>query len=182
MKRILAAALMLTSSVALSTPQEAELLIVNDEPTALLAEPLAPLLEQQRIAGNLHVALGGWCRTSNWRGYVGTWEIRDGVLYLVKLGSACHEPKDVPLDVVIPGASSPLKASWFSGNLMIPLVKRRAGWHLGEEFMLMQFERVTVVNGVVTERQKIERSRRGGSADASSSAPANGVMGSRSLE
>ena len=169
MRRILAAALMFMSSVVFATPQEAEVILVNDEPTPLLAEPLAPLLEQQNIAGNLHAALGEWCTTANWRGYVGTWEIRDGALYLVKLGSRCHKPSEVPVDAVIPGASSPQRAYWFSGNLTIPLVKRNIGWHLGEEFMLMRYELVTVVHGVVTDRTTIERPRHGGSTSASSS-------------
>lgn len=166
---------MFMSSAAFATPQAAEVIIVNDEPTALLAEPLAPLLKQQKIADNLRAALGGWCTTANWRGYVGTWEIRDGALYLVKLGSPCHEPNDAPLDAVVPGASSPQRAYWFSGTLTIPLVKKSSSWHLGEDFMLMRYELVTVVNGVVTERKTIERPRHSGSTGASSSVPASGV-------
>jgi len=164
---------MFVSSVVFATSQVAEVIIVNDEPIPLLAEPLAPMLEQQKVADNLHAALGGWCTTANWRGYVGTWEIRDGALYLVKLASRCHEPSEVPLDAVIPGASSPQRAYWFSGNLTIPLVKRSIGWHLGEEFMLMRYELVTVVHGVVTDRKTIERPRHSGSTGASSSPRAN---------
>ena len=175
MRRVFAAILLFASGVAFATPQVAEVIIVNDEPTALLAEPLAPLLKQQRIADNLRAALGGWCTTANWRGYVGTWEIRDGALYLVKLGSPCHEPNDAPLDTVIPGASSPQRAYWFSGNLTVPLVKRRMDWHLGEEFVVLRYERITVVNGVVNDRKTIERPRDGGSTGASSSAPASGA-------
>ncbi|WP_439893087.1 hypothetical protein ACS7SF_24560 (plasmid) [Ralstonia sp. 25C] len=133
------------------------MITVNDEPTAPLAEPLAPLLEQKKISDNLRAALDGWCSTANWRGYIGTWQIRDGALYLVKLGSRCHEPSEAPLEAVIPGASSPQRAYWFSGKLTIPLVKRNSGWHLGEEFMLMRYELVTVVHGVVTDRKTIER-------------------------
>lgn len=169
MRRILAAAVMFMSSVASATSQVAEVIIVNDEPTPLLAEPLAPMLEQQSIAANLHAALGGACTTANWRGYVGTWEIRGGALYLVKLASQCHEPNEVPLDAVIPGASSPQRAYWFSGNLAIPLVKRRIPWHLGEEFILLRYELVTVLRGVVTERRVIERARHSRPTGASSS-------------
>ncbi|MBN6207505.1 hypothetical protein JYK21_13610 [Ralstonia pickettii] len=102
MRRLVAVALIFIADAAFATPQVAEVILVNDEPTALLAEPLAPLLEEEKISDNLRVALGGWCSTANWRGYVGTWEIRDGALYLVKLGSRCHQPSEVPLDAVIP--------------------------------------------------------------------------------
>lgn len=173
LRQILAVVLLFMSGLASATPQMAEVIIVNDEPTALLAEPLAPLLEEKKISDNLRAALGGWCSTANWRGYVGTWEIRDGALYLVKLGSRCHQPSEVPLDAVIPGASSPQRAYWFSGELTIPLVKRSIGWHLGEEFMLMRYELVTVVHGVVTDRKTIERPRHGASTSASSSPRAN---------
>ena len=173
MRRIFAAAVMFMSSGAFATSQVAEVIIVNDEPTPLLAEPLAPMLEQQNIAANLHAVLGRACTTANWRGYVGTWEIRDGALYLVKLASQCHEPNEVPLDAVIPGTSSPQRAYWFSGNLTIPLVKRRIPWHLGEEFILMRYELVTVVHGVVTDRKIIERARHSGSTSAGSSRQGN---------
>lgn len=173
MRRIFATILMFMSSVAFATPQVAEVIIVRGESTALLAEPLAPLLKQEEIARNLHAAFGWGCTTANWRGYVGTWEIRGDVLYLVKLSSECHEPNEVPLGAVIPGASSPWKASWFSGNLTIPLVKRRMAWHLGEEFIVLRYELVTVVNGEVTERRTIERSGHGDSPPINSSAPAS---------
>ncbi|WP_426399484.1 hypothetical protein ACN9M1_24635 [Ralstonia sp. R-29] len=170
MRRVFAAFLLFASGVAFATPQVAEVIIVNDESTALLAEPLAPLLKHQKIADNLRAALGGWCTTANWRGYVGTWEIRDGALYLVKLASPCHEPNDTPLDAVIPDASSPQRAYWFSGTLTIPLVKKSSSWHLGEELFVLRYERVTVVNGVVTDRKTIERPRHSESTAASSSA------------
>ncbi len=172
MKWILAVALMAMAGMACATRQVAEVVVVNGEPTALLAEPLAPLLERPGIAANFRAQIGGGCATDNWRGYQGTWEIRDNALYLVKLTS-CHVPDGVPIDAVIPGATTPLKAIWFSGNLTIPLTKRRMAWHLGEDFLLEHYELIAIVDGVVKERKTIERTKYRDASGAKASAPAH---------
>ncbi|WP_416046730.1 hypothetical protein [Cupriavidus basilensis] len=99
MKRILAVTLMAMSGMAWATLQMAEVVIIDGEPTALLAEPLAPLLDRLEVASGLRTQVGTNLCTASWRGYQGTWEIRDDALYLVKLSiSPCHDPREVPLD------------------------------------------------------------------------------------
>lgn len=160
MRRILAVALMAMSGMAWATQQMAEVMIVDGEPIALLAEPLAPLLARPEVASSLRTQVGTSLCTANWRGYQGTWEIRDDALYLVKLSiSPCHDPREVPIDTVIPDAAAPLRATWFSGDLTIPLTKRHKHWHLEEGFMLERYELVTIAEGVVKERRTIERTR-----------------------
>lgn len=143
MRRVLAVALMTISSMAWATLQMPEIMIVDDEPTLLLPVPLAPFLDRLGIASNFHANVR-WRTTANWRGYQGTWEIRDNPLYLLKLNSQCRQLEDIPIDAIIPGAVAPVKATWFSGDLMVPLTGQRMRWSLDRVAFLDRFELITL--------------------------------------
>jgi len=64
------------------------------------------------------------------RGYRASWEIRDDVLYLVKLELGCDELRDVPLSLLFPGQRSPVRASWFSGQLALRTKWGRSLYHV----------------------------------------------------
>ena len=56
--------------------------------------------------------------TANWRGYHGTWKIKDGRLYLDKLqGHVEGREELLALDELLPNAQPPIFAEWFSGEL-----------------------------------------------------------------
>jgi hypothetical protein len=63
------------------------------------------------------------CRMSaDWRGYVGTWAIKKNELFLVSVRVAtCGDPpfKEIPLSALRPGATGPIKAEWFSGEILL---------------------------------------------------------------
>jgi hypothetical protein len=57
--------------------------------------------------------------TACWRGYVGTWKIKNDELYLVSLQEGYPRTGGIPLDKVNPDWISPVKATWFTGTIQI---------------------------------------------------------------
>jgi len=58
--------------------------------------------------------------TACWRGYIATWEIRNGSLFLKSLGKEAMPNADetpIPLTNVFPDADGPVPAEWYSGVL-----------------------------------------------------------------
>ena len=79
-----------------------------------------------------------------WRGYVGTWEIKDGRLYLLKLD------RDYELE-----GNEPLFADWVSEELTIiiePTLEGLSAGLLGGE----KIKKVKIKNGIVQEDTFIE--------------------------
>ncbi|MCB0057976.1 MAG: hypothetical protein KDE45_13160 [Caldilineaceae bacterium] len=133
------------------TAQSPERLILDGRPRALYAEPLYRLCKQYRLdLRNPSV----WC-TANYRGYVGTWEIRGGALYLVHLcwdgcgGRNSEAPmSDDLLRQLLRaagGGAFPLHAHWFNGLIRVAIGKRLVyshhGWsHWHERERVMTFK------------------------------------------
>ena len=63
-----------------------------------------------------------YTRSSCWRGYVGTWEIRDDKLYLIEFSSGMY-------DVL---ANLPILADWISGTAKVATgeVKASSSWDI----------------------------------------------------
>lgn len=54
-----------------------------------------------------------------WRGYVGTWEINQGRLYLIKLHGTLQDGTTATLATVFPNYPERVFAHWYSGTLHI---------------------------------------------------------------
>jgi len=97
------------------TAQTPEVLIHRGQELALYAQPLYDRLTRIPKAKRPIFAPPS---TSCWRGYVGTWEIRDGVLTLIALQGWLKrgdEVVDASLDLAFPKAKGALAATWFTG-------------------------------------------------------------------
>ena len=100
------------------TAQASELLIYQGQELSLCETPLDDYL----ASSGRHIEFEA-TSTALWRGYVGTWEIIDGRLYLVALeGSMLVNNKhtDVKLQDVFPQFPNGLFAHWYSGELRCP--------------------------------------------------------------
>lgn len=69
--------------------------------------------------------------TALWRGYVGTWEVADGRLYLVGLSGDFEDGTPVSLGAVFPGYPERVFAHWYSGTVRIPEGKLLRYVHMG---------------------------------------------------
>jgi len=128
------------------TAQAPERIILDGRPRPLHADPLHKLL--RRRLKNPH----GWS-TANYRGYVGTWEIRDRRLYLVHLcwdGWTGHR-SEIPMSDkerqrlfrAARCSGFPIHAYWFTGILRIAIGRRLVYSHHGWSHW---FERERVIH------------------------------------
>jgi hypothetical protein len=98
--------------------------------------------------------------TACWRGYIGSWEIRENTLYLVDInawmrdGSGKAAP--VGFNAVFPGKKAPLKAEWFTGTLRIPRGKPIRHVHMGYQTVYEEEVHLRIEAGKVVDRQTID--------------------------
>ena len=102
------------------TAQMPEILLHRGERLDMAADPLGEYWKRSR---RRHLPTFAFSSTACWRGYVGTWEFRDGFLCLVALdGWMVVDGRDVPasLAAALPWAGGCLRATWFSDVLRCP--------------------------------------------------------------
>jgi hypothetical protein len=138
------------------TAQFTEKLILNGESFAMTSTPLGD-----------YFVLGGNCpklqpgSTALWRSYVGTWEVVDDRLYLIKISATLESGTPATLEHFFPGFPDRVFAHWFSGKVRLPQGELLKYVHMGfgstyerDEFIHFKYGvmtgRHTVVNGVAT--------------------------------
>lgn len=126
------------------TAQIPETLHYQGERLALFDEPLRAYFQLPGVS-SLFVAES----TANWRGYEGTWEIRDDRLYLTGLEGRLKDGSTGTLATVFPDSPNGVFARWYSGELHTPRGRLIKYVHMGyasqyESDLLLQIE-----NGVL---------------------------------
>ena len=86
-----------------------------------------------------------YTRSSCWRGYVGTWEIKDDKLYLIDFSSGKY-------DVLV---NLPILADWISGTAKVATgeVKASSSWDIETYETEMH---LTIENGLVVKTKNIK--------------------------
>lgn len=97
------------------TAQVSEVLHYEGQKLAMMDNPL----------GDYFSLRGHWPRfqgpsTALWRGYVGTWEVREGRLYLIGIRAQLEDGTTVTLETLFPGYPERVFAHWFTGKLRVP--------------------------------------------------------------
>jgi hypothetical protein len=129
------------------TAQVPERIILDGRPRALYAAPLYRLAKRCR----LDLASPHCGSTANYRGYTGTWEIRNHRLYLVHLCWLGRTLSEVPVSDELRAnlfraaqcADFPIHAHWFNGCVRISIGKRLIYSHQGWSHW---FERERVIH------------------------------------
>lgn len=121
------------------TAQMPDMIVIEGVGHALFSEPLEAYYQPERRPHFVPL------NTANWRGYVASWEVRDGRLYLTKVaGRICavamtwncpqDQQREVELVDLFPvKAAEPVFAEWFSGTLRVPVGERLQYRHMGYE-------------------------------------------------
>lgn len=96
----------------------------------LFTNPLEQLYESQERPVFVESLEGS--STANWRGYVASWEIHEGRLYLIAIDTYVRKQK-VGIVELFPGqvGHGRILAEWFSGELRIPDGERLQGVNMG---------------------------------------------------
>jgi hypothetical protein len=130
------------------TAQIHEKLIYQDQTHRLASEPLEPYLKKN----NLEDKFEGTC-SACWRGYIGTWEIKNYRLYLIdlKLEHCWEKPHGlVGVEYIFPNQKE-VFADWFSDTIQIQEGKMLEYEHLGfsstyEFDLFLKFEKGVLVS------------------------------------
>jgi hypothetical protein len=102
-------------SMAVATVQVSDRMQYDSKDTIVLECPLEDwLLRKEARQVKFDVM-----STSNYKGYLAEWEIKDSKLRLVGF-EATVNGRRVSIDEIIPGAKLPVDAVWFSGKLHVP--------------------------------------------------------------
>jgi hypothetical protein len=110
---LLTIALVCWSDTAVATTQEREVLRYGEQEYAIRQFPLQDIVDRSDVS--LDVTSTGLNR-----GYLGTWDLHDGALYLAGL-KATSAGKSVNVHAIAPCKKLPCKAIWYTGGIAIPL-------------------------------------------------------------
>ena len=100
------------------------------------------LTDDEFRVGVFEITIGS---TACWRGYIGSWSIRRGKLYLTKIeGRFCLDGTEA------------IFADWFTGDLHIPQGKMIGYIHAGFGSVYEQEIILTVVDGLVTNTEVVK--------------------------
>ena len=147
------------------TAQVSERLIYGGKEISMFSNPLGPYLRASKISFESP-------HTANWRGYVGTWEIKEheGIerLYLVKLHAHTTYEEIVVVRDIVPGFDT-VFAHWYSGEVRLPQGAQLQYRHMGygsvyEYDLMMEFKHGVLVNqyarhNQVPEKKPIDQSK-----------------------
>lgn len=155
MTALSASLLLLFAAPAWPTAQIPERITYEGEPGSLLTNPLESYFTKDNPRPEFAAP-----HTACWRGYIGSWEIRENTLYLVDIKAWMRDSsgKAAPVDFegLFPGKRAPLKAEWFTGTLRIPRGKPLRYVHMGYQTVYEEEVLLRIEKGNVVDRQRID--------------------------
>lgn len=127
------------------TAQVSEELIYNNVKYRMASEPLNQYFEKKRIKPNFQFQ-----HTACWRGYEGSWEIKEDKLYLIELSAYVKNYEEVGIAYLFPGQKE-VFAEWFSGVVRLTCGNMIQYFHQGynsifEEDLFLKFEKGILKN------------------------------------
>jgi len=108
------------------TAQIPESLHYNGEQLVMCTNPLSDYFSMTETFPDFV-----WTSTALARGYVGTWEITDGRLYLIALQGELQDGSTASLATLFPDFPTRVFAHWYSGTIRVPQGKMLKYIHQG---------------------------------------------------
>lgn len=158
------------------TAQAPDSLIFEGREVAIRSNPLEALWSESRPRPRFVPT-----STALWRGYIATWAVESGRLYLVRLEgrvavdhlgnvefghldfmqerigvSLSPSPRPVSLQSLFPTASGPVPATWFSGEIRIPEGECVDYVHMGYDSVYERELRLRFEDGILVDSHSIE--------------------------
>jgi hypothetical protein len=152
--------LLLAFTPAFATGQAPDKILYEGRLRSLFSNPLEDYYEDEEKRP-LFMVSPNTMTTGNWRGYIATWEIKDGTLYLTHV-KAWIENRRVTLQRLFGKRvrKGKVKASWFSGELRIPDGKMLQYVHMGYGSVYEREIFLTVEKGRITDKAIIDNTPR----------------------
>lgn len=131
------------------TLQQGEIIFYKGKIYCTQTLPLNPYLKRLKIRPFFKARC-----TSCWRGYTGSWKIKDSKLYLVGLVFYAEGPERKGIENIFPGQKT-VFADWFTGEIMIHEGKLLNVFNMGylrvyEKDVYLKFEK-----GVLTDKRTV---------------------------
>lgn len=143
---------------AFATAQFPDVLVYKGEKLPIYSNPLESFFNEQNPRPR---DLFRFSCTAVWRGYVASWKVEDGYLYLTRVvaGTCSKDAPEIPIARIFPGKEAPVRADWFSGTLRIPQGKKLRYVHMGygsvyEKDLFLTIEKGKVVREEVVDNTK----------------------------
>jgi hypothetical protein len=161
MKFILACAILLSpaASYALVTAQRPDIIFYEGQKRYLYSNPLEDYYRAGRKRPYFTIGPNTFS-TSNWRGYVATWEVKDNTLYMTNIESWI-EDRRATLESLFGSKcqNGKVEATWFSGKLRIPDGKELQYVHMGYGSVYERDIILTVKVGKVTKTEIVDNTK-----------------------
>ena len=161
MKKIflLVALLLAVPASSWATAQFPEILIYEGEKVGIYSEPLEQYFNKD------HPKPLKWMQatcSAIWRGYLGTWEIKNDKLYLIKVveGGCGNDSPEIPLSKFFPGKKSPIFAEWYTGTLVVPEGKVLNYVHMGYQTTYEKELHIKIIKGKVVGKKTIDNRKK----------------------
>ena len=146
------------------TAQTPEILILDGKKESMYCEPLESYFEKGHPRPKVFEEPTS---TALWRGYIGTWEIKNEELFLKSLEriTSIRDEKtweykesidEVPMNIVFPNQKGNIKAVWFSGIIKVPRGKMLRYVHMGFGSVFSKALYLTVKNGRITAKKLVD--------------------------
>ncbi len=150
-----------------ATGQEPDILIYKGKPYDLFANPLESFYKTEKDRPLFRVR-PNVISTGNWRGYIATWKIENGFLYLVKLDAwICRDwNKSTCTKVNLKRLfgkryrNGRIQAKWFSGELRMPDGKMLQYVHMGYGSVYEREITLQVKSGKIVAESTIDNTQR----------------------
>jgi len=134
------------------TAQIGEKLFYKGEKTRMASEPLNQYLEK----ANVYFV---WTNTGCWRGYQGSWEIKDNKLFLIDFEATIEDVdgkwEDVGLDYLFPNQKE-VFAKWFTGKIVVDVGDMLMYIHMGYESVYEKTAILEFKNGILISEKEFD--------------------------
>lgn len=148
----------LFSGSVMATAQASDVIVLDGKPAMLFTNPLAKYLAEHPDS----LPKSDYVSSGNWRGYIATWEVLDGKLFLRKVDVTLENPDAKPdtydpitknvLQAIFPGATD-VVADWYSGTLIVPRGNILRYVHMGYGSTYENYSVLSVESGVISKRR-----------------------------
>lgn len=157
---ILIMVLLIANSKVFATAQFGDRLIYKGKTVSIFSNPLEAYFNVKHPRPD---KLFRFSCTACWRGYIATWKIDDNYLYLIKLveGTCDTNAKEIQLSKIFPDGEGPIKATWFTGTLKIPLGKELVYVHMGYGSIYEKDLFLIIENGKLIRENLVDNTKKG---------------------
>lgn len=154
MERFFIVCTVLTISLELSyaTGQKAELIIYEGDTLQLLSLPLEDYLGEYEDRIEKYPMLKMTCSTALWRSYQCLWKIENNQLFLIDVYLCADKERSIFAQLF--DFESPIKASWFSGDLFIQHGRMIKYHHSGFQQYFEEETKVAIDQGNAIRQQR----------------------------